>query len=460
MKSESFLSYLPKTVLKHLPRRVALPIRDSEYALTGRINWSKMVITDAVVTSRWSPTDTFQDRVSENLLAGLPKNITFAVESDEDHWEAHLFGWDPVTFMVDNLGIKRDDEKFWSYFTAPENKIEVQNYDLVFGRPWGYLAPIFRPQKGAPKSAIKGRRMVVLETAGPGGYIGSVVPSIRLTDQWMILVQGAKNVSPELTPVDTFRSVRFAVQNPDKPQPRENAIGYSLWEVNLFPALIASGRHWEKGMVKNLYYNCDPSFEAPEGQKFITFEEYLQYADVPGMAALYQAVVQKFTAYLGVLEGERTEVANMPVDYNESYGAPIRIGIIRHKTTTLVVVNNKREGRFARDGMAIPAVSASEFDPSIFKDAPVKVHRLWAVNPNNQRHTGTYTTAGLYPVEVYEYDSRDVEEEGLTLETLCEFAKSGDALAQAGLFQWIWWTYGPVFATLDPDTASIPSSTE
>lgn len=460
MKTMSMLSYLPESVLKQLPRRVTFPIAGSMYALTGRADWSKMVITDAVVTSKWSLTGTFQDRVPEELLKTLPLDITFAVDGDEDHWEAHLFGLDPMTFVVADLGIKRDDEKFWSYFMANENKIAIMDYDLVFGRPWGYLAPIFRPVKGSQAQLIRGRRLVVLETAGPGGYIGSVVPSIRLTDIWQVLVQSAKNVSPELLSVDTLRSVRFAVQNPDKPQPREKAVGFSLWEVNLFPALIASGRHYEKGMVKNLYYQCDPTFEAPEGQKFMPLDEYMQYADTPGMSALYQAIVQKFTAYLGVVEGMREEDADFPVNTEESYGTPIRIGIIRHKTTTLVVVKTNQEGRFSRDGVAIPALTACEFDPNIVSAAPKKVHKFWPINPNNQRHTGTHSTAGLYPVEIYEYDSRDIDETGLDLETLCDFTKSGDAQAQSGLFQWIWWTYGPVFEKLNPDTASIPSSTE
>ncbi len=461
MKSQSFSNVMPENELKHLPRKITFRIAGSEFAISGQVDWSQMTMSeDSVISRNWTKSDTFEGRLNQKWFDGLPSDITFAVNSEEDQWEVTLKGVNYKTFVAEDFTVQRADGKFWSYFMVNENDQEIADYELVFSRGWGYMAPIFRFVKGSVAKAITGRRLIVLETAGPGGYIGSVVPTIRFNNKWEVLVQSAKNVSPALSAVNTMRAVRFAVQNPDKPLPRNNAIGYSLWEGDLFPKLIASGRQAEKGRVKNLYYNADPSFEAPEDQVFVDVAQYLLYADTPGMAALYQAFVQKFAAYLGgTVDGQRLETAAFSVNKDESYGVPVRIGLIRHKSTSLVVCKTQRD-RFSRDGVAITAICANDFDPKDIKATPSKVHKFSAVNPNNQRHTGTNTAAGLFPVEVYEYDSREVDEEGLDLQTLCEFARSGDLISQSGLLEWIWWTYGPVFETLDPDTADIPSSEE
>jgi hypothetical protein len=170
------------------------------------------------------------------------------------------------------------------------------------------------------------------------------------------------------------------------------------------------------------------------------------------MAALFQAVVQKFSAFLGNIPGMNEEAANVEVNPDDSYGKPIRIGVIKSKNTWMVICNNKREGRFSRDGVPIPAVDAGDFNPKSIASTP-KIHKLYPVNPNNQRHTGSSTTAGLYPVEVYEYD-HDFDATGLNIQTLCDFTKSGDAKAQSGLIQWLWHKYAPVFSTMDPDVVS------
>ncbi len=454
------MNELPESVLKRLPRSATFPIKGSQQALVGRIDWAKQVITRAVVTTEWQKSATFEGRVPEEFMASLPKDFTFSVDSPEDHWQIHLTGLNPRTFEVEDLKVIRDDAKFWYYIMAAENQMAVQEYELVFARVWGYLAPILRIREGSAQP-MTGRRLITVETAGPGGYIGAVVPSLQLTDQWRLLVQKANNVSPDLTAIPTMRSVRFSVQNPDRPQPREKAMGFSLYEVDLFPELIASGAAEEKGRVKNNFYWCLPDFEAPEGQSFMPLGDYLRYSDGPGMAALYQAIVFLFRAIVGgELPGQRDEVANFPVDPKESYGTPIRVGIIRHRKVTFVVCKTKNQGRFRRSGETLAASQvACEFDPSTLPVPPRKVHKFWAINPNNQRHTGTNTAAGLYPVEVYEYHSWEVDKGELEMVNLCDFARSGDARAQAALLQWIWWVY-PGFATLNPDTDSIPSSEE
>lgn len=447
-------NFMPSKYLKHLPRRVVFPIKGSKLAVVGLVDWAMMTLSeDTVVTQVWKASETFTNRVPEEWIKKLPKDITFAVSSKEDHWEVSLFDLDYHTFESKNLTVQRDDNKFWSFIMAGESDHLVPEYDLVFSRAWGYLAPIFRPVKGAKPEKIQGKRLIALEVAGAGGYVGSVTPGVRFFEgRWQILVQKDKNIGPDLQGIETWRAVRFNVQKPDRPEPIQHGVAFALNEVDLMPSLVASGLASEKGRVKNLMNVYTPDFVPQEGHRFVDLDEYMPMADQPGLATLYQWFCWKFTEFLGQIEGLREDPANVQIDPEVSYGTPIRVALIKHPNTWMVVYQTLEKGRFSRSGYPIPAVEGYNFDPSTIPAAPSKIHRLWAVNPNNKRETGSSTADGLHPIEVYEYEHK-FDTTDLEKMTLCEFARSGDATTQAALAEWIWYRYGTVFASMNPDSA-------
>lgn len=447
-------NFMPPQYLKKLPRRVVFPIKGSGFAVVGQADWAKMVLSeDTIITRNWQASETFTNRVPDEWMEKLPKDITFAVVSGEDHWEVSLFDLDYKTFVPENLTVQRDDLKFWSFIMAEESDHILPDYELVFSRGWGYLAPIFRPVKGSLLSKIVGRRLIALEVAGAGGYIGSVTPGVRFANGvWQILVQKDKNIGPDLQAVETERAVRFNVQKPDRPEPIQHGVAFALNEVDLWPAFVASGMASEKGRVKNLMNVYTGDFQPQEGHRFVSFDEYMPMADQPGLATLYQWLCWKFTEYLGKLDGVREEAASVQVNPEISYGTPIRVAIVRHEKTSMVLYKTTEKGRFSRTGLPLEAIDGHDFDPATVPVAPIKVHRLWALNPNNKRETGSSVTAGLHPVEVYEYD-HNFDTSSFEKMTLCDFARSSDATGQAALAEWIWYVYGPVFATMDPDSA-------
>lgn len=452
MKTPSFENNMPVAQLQKLPRRVAFAILDSEFFVTGDMDWSKMTITNPIVTRHSEVGNTFAGRVAEKWISGLPEDLTLAVvnsKGEEEPWEITLKVLDFATFVAKNLVVGRSDEKFWYYIMAEETDHLLPDYELVFPEAFGYLAPIFRFIQGGDVTKIKGRRPIAVEVAGAGGYIGSVTPGVRFHGgRWEVLVQEDKNVSPSLVAVNTKRAVRFSVQNPDRPKAPEHGIGYPLHVVDLFPNFIASGRATEKARVKNLVYEYTDDFVPPEGQEFVPLlGDIVLFADAPGFSALYQWMAFRFAEHLGQIEGMNEAPARFEVDSEISYGPKIVVHLIRHKKTWTVLTKKDQKGRFARDGVAIPAVSC-EIDP-VGLGEPKKIHYLPPINPNNKRVAGSETQAGLIPVEVWEYgpetDPGEYEER-----TLCDFSHDGIGIAQAILFEWMIWVYGPVLCTLNP----------
>ncbi len=448
MKTKSL--NIPQNLLKKLPNTVVFAIVGSEFRVRGKVDWSKMIILDPVVTRHAEVGHTFKDRVSDKWFSGLPENLTLAVVNSngkEEPWEITFRGLDYATFVAEDLFIGRNDELYWFYIMAQETDHLLPDNEIVFQEAWGYLAPIFRFIKG-DVAKIAGRRPIAVEVAGAGGYIGSVTPGVRFHNgQWEVLVQKDKNVSPTLVSVETKRVVRFSVDNPDRPSAPEHGIGYPMNVVDLYPDFIASGRAVEKGRVKNLVYEYTDGFVPPEGQEFVPLMDIIHFADLPGFSALYQWMVFRFAEFLGQIEGMNEDLAQFEADHDVSYGPKTIVHVVRHKHTWTVLTSKDLQGRFARDGTPIPSVSCDVNTKTV--GDPVKVHRLPSINNNNKRVAGSEKMDGLIPVEVWEYDS-DADLGSYEERTLCDFSSDGVGPAQGILFLWMLWVYGDIFSNLKP----------
>lgn len=435
---------------EHL-EHVEISVRGSELAVVGDVDYETKIITNARIEHR---SGSYVPERTDNVQELEDNKTVWSVDSDKDYWQIHLDGFKPGEVACDNVDVKRNDGTQWHYTLTDGQGPDYPAVDLVFSRAQGYMAPIFRPQKG--DTEVNGKRLIAVEPLSAADYVGVVAPAFKYNSEKgiEIVVQNAKHTAPDLTPVATIRAVRASVDKPDYKDvvAFKGATRVPLNEVDLHPDLIASAPGGQKMRVKMFGIEYESSTGLPEGQTVVPLKEYLDSsADGVGLSGFYQLFTEKFQDHLSTHEeGMNNETADYPVDPEESYGKPIRVGLIKGKNTWRVIYRDDAQGKFGRDGNAIQAKVGRNFEPESVRDSEfnvvdaLQVHKLQPVNPNNARETGTYNLAGLHPVEVYVYE-QSTATANITSETLCDFAKSGDGPAQMALMEWLGHTYGDVF---------------
>lgn len=441
-------SELNRKEIKENLQSVEIGIRGSELFVVGKVDHASGIIVDAKIEHRPRNLTPNSPVATEGETAA--QETVWSVETDRDFWQIHLTGYDKDAGTCNNIDVKRSDGTQWHYTLTEEDGPKYPSTDLVFSRAQGYLVPVFKPRKD--NIEMQGKRLIAVEPRNQADYIGVVASGIKYShvNGIEIIVQNAKNHTPSLEGYQTIRAVRASVDNPDYRDalPTKDALQIPLHEVDLHPDLIASADPGTKLRVQNFGIVYVPEYRPPadKGQSLVTLKEYVDTsADGVGFAALYQLFTTRFADHLGTHEpGMNNETVNYPTDQNESYGKPIRVGLIKGEHTWRVIVKDNPKGKFNRDGKAIQAVVGRDFDPSEIDQSPIQVHNLKPVNPNNAREVGTHTNDGLHPVQVYIYEPNGTIEK-IQTQTLCDFKTAGDGPAQMALMEWMVHAYGDVF---------------
>ncbi len=462
INEKGFSQYFHTSYIKRLPKSIVVTIENSQFIFfADHIDWVKLQcenpeMKQGVATKN---DDTFAGKIPAKWKADLPQDITFTIKQGDavTVWEVSLKGFNYDTFVAKDIVIQRKDEKLYSIIMAGKSTEPVVDYSVRISTGHGYACPIIFPTLGSLPHQITGRRPVVKEVAGIGGYVGAVVlGTVFHEGQWMITSQGESKVDQLDQPVKTQRSTRYSIQNPDQPDPPEHGIVKSGFNVGLDPRFICAGDKLHGGgLAKVMFHEYDSnSFVVPDNQRQVSISEFLSFGDGPGTIATCQWIVSTFGSILSKL----TPNPN-PASYGlspDSNGSPISIGIIRNGTWSILARSGEM---FDKDGNAFPCLRSEGFDPSRLDATPV-VHHLGSIDTNTKRVASTSTVVGLSPVVVYEYQAESVSDlDGYIAEPLDDFIQDGDGLAQSALGQYLWHLFGSQLATINPKGNCLPAIT-
>lgn len=438
-KNFSFKQIMPQSVIKQLPSVIYMPIKNSEFFLIGQVNYIKMTIEGASLTTHAKRGRTFS-HISNKWKKLIPRDITFTVVADgqETPWKSMIFGLNPDTFEIENYICSRGG--IFDIIMAEATDEQDVDHEIRISTGLGYAFPA-RFDTGSTLRKIQGRVPRVLEELGNGNYSGEIFFEVQFVEgRWHAWMQGETKVDAQDQPVKTARMVRRSIKSNEELAltVKRGLFHQSTGRMCLDPSYICAGSvnlGWIETHAIELLEDQRPE----EGKQWtILLSNFFRSADGAGLAAAFPWILWRVVKYASALTPNNTP-ANVPVDRLVNIGPNITIGVVRMKDGSIRVISRGGQTH-NREGKVIPCIMESGFDPSSISATPI-THTLGAIDPNTKRKASTATEAGLHPVIVHEYQEHEIPNE-LTLETLDDVKQNGDGPAWMALAMYLWHLYG------------------